>query len=62
MGKEKACRTCRIIYEGAKCPSCGGSDGMDSFKGRVNVLDVDKSEIARELGITKKGSFAIRLR
>jgi DNA-directed RNA polymerase subunit E" len=62
MAKEKACKNCRTIYAGAKCTSCGGGEGFEGFKGRVNVLDPEKSEIAKEIGITKKGSFAIRLR
>ena len=35
---------------------------LDSFKGHIEVLDVEQSEIAKALKLTKKGSFAIRLR
>jgi DNA-directed RNA polymerase subunit E" len=62
MVKNKACKKCRTIYSGVKCSKCGEVDGVESFKGRVNVLDPEKSEIAREIGIKEKGSFAIRLR
>lgn len=58
----KACRQCRTIFEsGAKCPVCGG-EGIDGFKGHIEVLQPEHSEIARELKLTKSGSFAIRLR
>jgi RNA polymerase subunit RPABC4/transcription elongation factor Spt4 len=57
----KACKQCRTLFEGAKCPACGG-EGVDSFKGHVEVLDPVNSEIAKNLVLTKKGSFAIRLR
>ena len=62
MAKEKACKSCKIIYEGAKCPKCGSTEGADSFKGKVSVLNPEKSEIADKLGIKEKGKFAIRLR
>jgi DNA-directed RNA polymerase subunit E" len=62
MAKEKACKECKTIYEGYKCPSCGSSDKVDGFKGKVSILNPDESEIAKKLGIQKKGSFAIRLR
>lgn len=62
MAKEKACRGCRKIYEGSKCPSCGSSDSIDNFKGKIFVLNTEKSEIAKKLGIDKKGEFATRLR
>jgi DNA-directed RNA polymerase subunit E" len=62
MAKEKACRQCRTIYTGTKCPDCGSVESLDSFKGRVVVLDPEKSEIAKELGINKKGEFAAKLR
>lgn len=62
MATTKACRQCRTLFEGASCPACGSGEGLDSFKGHIEVLDPEQSEIARELKLTKKGSFAIRLR
>ena len=62
MGKEKACRQCRTVYEGTKCPNCGSTESIDSFKGKIVVLNPEESEIAKELGIDKKGTFAARLR
>ena len=62
MAKEKACKECRKIYAGGKCPSCGSSDSVDNFKGKIFVLNTEKSEIAKKLGINKKGEFAARLR
>lgn len=62
MAVTKACRNCRTIYEGAKCPACGAADGLDSFKGKVAVLNPEQSEIAKNLDLKQKGLFAIRLR
>ena len=64
MAKEKACKTCRTVYEGSKCTGCGASssDSTNAFKGKVVVLDPEKSKIAKKLKIEKKGVFAIKLR
>jgi len=62
MAKEKACKECRTIYEGPKCPKCGSSESSDRFKGRVVILDPEQSEIAKNLGINEKGQFAAKLR
>ena len=58
----KACRQCRTLFEGAKCSACGSSESLDSFKGKVIVLNPEQSEISKKLSLTKKGLFAVRLR
>ncbi len=63
MTKQKACRICNTIYdEGDKCPSCGSKESTDSFKGRVVIMNPEKSEIAKKLNIKEKGNFAIKAR
>ncbi len=63
MAKLKACRKCRTIYEGKdKCPNCESKEFTENFKGRVIILDPEKSEIAKNLKLTKKGDFAIKTR
>lgn len=62
MPKEKACKICKTIYEGDKCPRCESQESTDSFKGRIVVLNPEKSEIAEKLGIKSKGNFAIKTR
>ena len=62
MAKEKACKICRAIYEGPKCPNCESAEFADTFKGKIIVLNPEASEIAKELKIEKKGAFAIRLK
>jgi len=36
--KEKACKKCRAVFEGQKCPACGSVEFTDSFKGKVFIL------------------------
>lgn len=62
MAKEKACKDCRTVYEGVKCPICNSTESTDGFKGKVAVLNPEKSEIANNLKLSKKGVFATRLR
>ncbi|MBS3080736.1 hypothetical protein J4221_04655 [Candidatus Pacearchaeota archaeon] len=61
MVKEKACKLCKLIYEGDICPNCGRKEISDAFKGKVEIIDTEKSQLARHLKINKKGWYAIRI-
>ena len=60
--KPKACKICKRIYEGDKCPVCESKESTESFKGRIIVMNPEKSEIAEKLNIKEKGNFAIKTR
>jgi len=62
MAKQKACKVCKRIYEGEKCSNCGSKEFTESLKGRIVVIDSEKSEIAKKIGIDEKGNFAIKVR
>ena len=63
MVKSKACRICNSIYEtGEKCPKCGAKESTDAFKGRIVILEPEKSEIAQKINLKEKGNFAIKTR
>lgn len=62
MAKEKACKQCRTIYEGAKCKKCGSNEFTDTFKGKIYVFNPEQSELANNLKLKEKGEFAVRLR
>jgi DNA-directed RNA polymerase subunit E" len=61
VSKEKACKNCRFIYEGDLCPNCEKKEFSDNFKGKVEIIDPEKSEIAKQLNVNKKGIYAIKL-
>ena len=61
MAKEKACKICKLIYEGDLCPTCGKKDVSDTFKGKVEIVNPEKSELAKQLKVTKKGLYAIKV-
>ena len=61
MAKEKACKHCKLIYEGDLCPICGRKEFSDTFKGKIEIIDPEKSELAKKLKVDKKGVYAIKL-
>jgi DNA-directed RNA polymerase subunit E" len=62
MAKQKACKICNTIHEGEKCPRCNSKESTEGFKGRIVVLNPEKSEIAQKLNMKGKGNFAIKTR
>ena len=61
--KERACKLCKVIYEGAdKCPQCGSKEFTESFKGKIIVTDAENSEVAKKLNLKENGTFAIKTR
>lgn len=57
----KICKKCMVFVEGEKCELCQGTDFAKSFKGRIIMLKPEQSEVAKKMGITKKGIFAIKI-
>lgn len=58
--RKKVCRNCRVFVEGKTCPLCNSTDLTTTWKGRINIIDVRKSEIAQRIGINVKGEYAIK--
>ena len=60
--KKKACKKCRLFVEGNECPICKGNQFSTNWQGRIVILDPNKSDIAKKIGITVKGEYAIKVR
>ena len=60
--KKKACKKCKLFVDGSECPICKGTDFSTNWQGRISILDPNKSSIAKKIGITVKGEYAIKLR
>ena len=58
----KACRNCNFVTEAHACPNCGGASLSDDWAGYVVVLNIEESEIAKRLNITKPGKYALKVR
>jgi DNA-directed RNA polymerase subunit E" len=59
--KKKACKQCKYLYEGEQCSSCGSSQSVQNWKGRINIISLEHSEIAKKIGISKEGEYAIKV-
>ena len=59
---KKVCKKCRIFVDGQECPLCHNSNFTETWKGRITILDAEKSEIAKKVGIDVKGEYAIKVR
>jgi DNA-directed RNA polymerase subunit E" len=57
----KACKNCMSIVDGNKCPRCGGETSRE-WQGYLIVIDPEKSEIARKMGIHAAGRYALRVK
>jgi DNA-directed RNA polymerase subunit E" len=57
----KACRTCHTITDQSKCPRCSGEVSRE-WQGYVIVIDPEKSELARKMGIQASGRYALRVK
>ena len=60
----KACRRCKSLVpqDVQVCPVCGSRDFTEDWEGMIIVFDVEKSQMAKKLGINKPGKYAIKLR
>ncbi len=59
--KKKACKKCKMFVEGTICPVCKGSQFSTNWKGRLHILDANKSGIAKKIGYTIVGEYAIKV-
>ncbi len=57
----KACRNCRLLFEGEKCPACDG-EGTRTFEGAVYIVDAERSEIGKRIGAKVPGKYALKLK
>ena len=60
MVKKNVCKNCKMFYDGDSCPGCKSSQRATSWKGRLNVLDPNKSDIGKKIGLSVKGEYAIK--
>ena len=60
MPKIKACKNCRFIHNDDKCPKCGSTTITDSVKGKIEIVNPEKSEVAKNLNLKEKGTYAIK--
>ena len=57
-----ACKECHLILEDKSCPRCPDSEVSREWQGFVEVLNPEKSDLAKEMGIRTPGRYALRVR
>ncbi|MFC1690901.1 transcription elongation factor subunit Spt4 [Nanoarchaeota archaeon] len=64
MAKKKACKNCKHLMDASEtnCPACNGNQFVNTFKGRVAIVNVEKSDIAKKIGAKINGEYAIKTR
>ncbi|NIO19419.1 MAG: hypothetical protein GTN76_01390 [Candidatus Aenigmarchaeota archaeon] len=55
----KVCKHCKRFVTVDKCPACNTKDFTRTWKGVIIVNDPENSEIAKLLGISAPGKYAI---
>jgi len=62
MATQKVVKATKEIIEGNEETSKYSSEELaDTYKGKIVILQPEQSEIAKNLKITKKGIFAIKI-
>jgi DNA-directed RNA polymerase subunit E" len=61
MASRKACKKCKILVDGSKCPICKGNQFVDNWKGRIIISNPEKSIIAQKVGLKIKGEYAVKV-
>lgn len=62
MTKRRVCKLCREFTDGSECATCKTAKFATTWKGRICVLNPDKSLIAKRVGLKKVGEYAIKVR
>lgn len=61
MATVKVVKATKEIVEGAEAGKYKSEELTDTFKGKVVILQPENSEIAKNLKVNKKGTFAIKI-
>ena len=61
MAKKKACKICKKLVTGDKCPLHPDAKLVDNWKGRIIILDPEQSELAKKLNVSEAGEYALRV-
>jgi DNA-directed RNA polymerase subunit E" len=59
---QKACRNCRLLYEGDACPACQSTEHSRQFEGAVYIVDAERSEVGKRIGAKVPGKYALKIK
>ena len=61
MVRELACRDCKCVTVAKICPACKSTDLSPDWTGIALIVNPSESKIAKTLGITKQGKYALKV-
>ena len=59
--KELACRKCRMLTTEKACPNDRSTELSNEWSGLIIIINSDKSQVAKTLGISKPGRYALKV-
>ena len=59
---KKVCKKCKVFVKGNECPLCKGNKFSENWQGRVNIMDANKSDIAKKINVNVKGEYVLKVR
>ena len=59
--KEQACRKCRMLTNEKACPNDGSTELSKEWSGLIIIINAERSQVAKTLGITKTGRYALKV-
>lgn len=59
---ENVCRECHRLVTGQVCQICNSSALSSDWSGYVVIINPQKSQIAKRLGVTLPGKYALKVR
>ncbi len=59
---ESVCRLCHRIVSGQVCQACNSTGLTTDWSGYVVIIDPEKSQIAKRLGVNLPGKYALKVR
>ena len=59
--KELACRKCKMLTTEKACPNDGSTELSSEWSGLIIVIDQEKSQVAKTLGIVRPGRYALKV-
>jgi len=60
----KACMKCKLLvpFRVEECPNCGSREFSEEWEGMIVIIDAERSQVAKKLGIERAGRYAVKLR
>ncbi len=59
--KELACRKCKMLTTEKACPKDGSTELSSEWSGLIIIINAERSQVAKTLGIEKPGRYALKV-